>query len=71
MKIAFLHTPKASDYSFYLFVCVQEYLTNMIYMYINNLLIKLTFGALLTLGVCVIIMSRGISKPCIYLDRSV
>ena len=48
----FLDTSKISYYSFSLFVYVQEYLTNRIYMYYNHLLVKLTFGALLTLGVC-------------------
>ena len=48
----FLDTHKISYYSIKQFVYVQEYLTNRIYMYYNHLPVKLTFCALLTLGVC-------------------
>ena len=49
----FLDTPKVSFYSFWLFVYVLIYLTNIIYMYMNHFMVRLTFGALLTLGVWV------------------
>ena len=51
MKKVFLYTTKVSEYSFKVFVCVQDYLINKIYMYNKHLFVKLTFGALLTIGV--------------------